>query len=192
MTALVLKSFVGISTTLCLAFLISTALCVASLLVGCGKSGGDAASSRETDAKSRLSRAEKSMKGGHDMTDWQKRKMAEIGKSVPGKSVVEEQSGQGYTYRVRLFEDGKYKTTATHRLLSEDYADRYESERESMSVGVIEEADKARRYIRSTYDEYKYRGKTWQEVRDDVKAWVDENIASAAKYNIKSRYHLVE
>ncbi|OAM89243.1 hypothetical protein OH491_13350 [Termitidicoccus mucosus] len=118
--------------------------------------------------------------------------MAEIGKSVPGKSVVEEHSGQGYTYRVRLFEDGKYKTTVTRLLLSEDYADRYESERENMSVGVIEEADKARRYIRSTYDEYKYRDKTWQEVYDDQKSWVEKNAAAAAEYNMKSGYRLVE
>jgi hypothetical protein len=167
------------------------ALCAALLLAGCGKSENPA-SSYEAAAKSNLARAKKSAKGGHDMSDWQLKKMTEIGKSAPGKSVVEEQSGQGYTYRVRLFEDGKYKTTVTHRLLSEDYADRYESERESMSVGVIEEADKARRYIRSTYGEYKYRDKTWQEVRDDVKAWVDENIAAAAEYNMKSRYRLVE
>jgi hypothetical protein len=192
MTATVLKSLVVIPAALCVAFLIFTTLCVASLLVGCGKSGGAAASSREADAKSSLSRAEKSMKGEHDMTDWQLKKMSGIGKSVPGQSVVEEHSGQGCTCRVRLFEDGKYKTTITHRLLSADYAGRYEDELENMSVGVIEEADKAHRYIRSAYDEYKYRGKTWREVRDDVKAWVDEDAASAAKYNIKSRYRLVE
>jgi hypothetical protein len=127
------------------------------------------------------------------MTGWQRDKMAGLGKTVSGKQIVVEASGQGYTYRIHRFEDGKYAATTTHRFLSKDYADRFEQDKENYLGLSAAEADKGRLYIRYEDGSWgQYRNKTWQEVYGILKAQITEEDAAAAKYNLPAGNRLVE
>lgn len=111
--------------------------------------------------------------GRFGISDAQQRKIAEIGKIIPRKQIVMEEPDQGVTYYVYVFEDGKYSATITHRFFGKSYAGRFDSESDRVSSYIVEK-DKSLLWFSTKNSNYKYDGKTYDEVYANRKEWVKQ------------------
>jgi hypothetical protein len=153
--------------TLIRTIILNTIAVLAALsLAACGKPSGPSAGAGGAPAKTAA--------GRYGISDAQQKKIAEIGKTIPGRQIVMEEPDRGVTYYVYVFEDGKCGATFTHRFFGKAYADLFDAEAGRAS-GYIVEKDKSLAYfILKNNNLYRYEGKTYDEVLADRKAFIKD------------------